>query len=232
MEFDAAFAIGFHCEHLVSLMTLQELHFPVVTFNRNSVDVPLPSVRIDDYSSSRQAVAMLADLGHRNLCMVTHEMNSPHGPYGRTSGWLEALIEYDLLQYCIQPIYIGTDAANINFYSPVFAGMMAARQRPTALVFAHLPWAMKFLQDDRFRSLAVPEELSLITFESCDQLQRIRHVPPLTNFRCDTKRMAECALEMVERMLKGDRELPPIRVSMQLTLTTSIAPPPADEVRP
>ena len=219
---------------MVSLYVLREHHLPVATFNRRYDEIDTPSVRIDDYAAAKSLVNRLIELGHRNICFVTHEVSRTGEPanlrQGRTIGWIDALRDRDLARHCLMPIYVGS-LSPLEFYNPLFIRLMRSPARPTALVFGHVPWALQFLANPRFRHLKVPSELSLVTFEGSPELARFRWCPPLTTLRTETKRIAECAVETLEKLLAGDPNPPTIRVPMKVDYTESLGPAPAKRRR-
>jgi DNA-binding LacI/PurR family transcriptional regulator len=232
--FGAAFAIGFRPEHMVSLYVLREHHFPVATFNRRYDEIDTPSVRIDDYAAARSLVDGLVELGHRNICLVIHETSPTGEPadvrHGRTAGWIDAVRAHGLTRHCLMPIYVGS-LSPLDFYNPLFVRLMRSSVRPTALVFGHVPWALQFLANPRFRHLEVPREVSLVTFEGSPELAQFRWCPPLTTLRTETKRIAQCAVETLEKLLAGDPKPPTIRVPMKVEYTDSLGAAPAKRRR-
>ena len=228
--FDAAIFTGLTLDYLVSLTVLHAQAFPALLFNYHVPGLDLPSVFIEDYSASQRVAANLVALGHRNLCMVSQETapvrNVRHNM--RVPGWLNYLAEHDLVEGCTLPIYSPLWTLHLDPWSPTFRKALAGPDRPTALVFAHDPWARLFLREPAFASLAIPDQISLVTFESDRTIPSVPWCPPLSTVHVDYQRVAECMIEMVTAMLAGNLKPANLRVPLRIEMTESIGPVPAD----
>jgi LacI family transcriptional regulator len=223
--FDAACAIGFRSEQMISLHLLHEQGLPVLALNRFSTELHVPSVRFDDETPAYAIAEGLIRLGHRNLCMVTHSDRGA-GADGRITGWFRCLEDYGLTGRCSMPFYINAAECFRQFYNQAFIDVYASRHGPTAIVFAHATLAARFIRDKRLAAKRVPEELSLAYFGTDPRVERASWCPPLTTIVPDMHRVAECILETVERLLASDRSPPTIRVPMEIHYTESIGPGP------
>lgn len=221
--YDAAIFLGFKPDYLVSLSLLYEQGFPVVIFNRRVPGLDLPAVVIDDYAASQNLADRLVNLGHRNLCMVSNR-GSPESdiPYSRVGGWLDYLKDNKLLDGCSMPVYVPVWPLHLGIWNRMFTKIFHSRDRPTAIVFSHSPWAKSFLADPQFANLEVPREISLVTFEPTRSIPAALGRPPLTTVQIDYQRTAQCMIEMVEKMLDGADHSPSVRVPLKISLTGSI----------
>jgi len=225
----AAIFLGFKPEYLVSLSLLREQGFPVVIFNRRVPGLDVPTVVMDDYAASQNLADRLVKLGHRNLCMVSNR-GSPEDdiPYERVGGWLDYVKDNGLLDTCSMPVYVPVWPLHLGVWNRMFTGVFHSRNRPTALVFSHSPWAKSFLADPQFADLEVPRDISLVTFEPTRSIPTAPWCPPLTTVQIDHQRTAQCMIEMIDKMLGGEPHPPTIRVPLTVTLTGSIGEAPAD----
>lgn len=222
---NAACAIGFRPEQMISLYLLHERGLPVLALNRFSTELHIPSVRFDDEDPSYTIAEELIRLGHRNLCMVTHSDRGA-GADGRVAGWFNCLEDYGLTQQCSMPFYINATECHKQFYNRSFVELLAGPRSPTAIVFAHATLAARFSRDDRLTTKRVPEELSLAYFGTDPRVERASWCPPLTTIVPDMHRVAECVLETIGKLMAGDRMPPNIRVPMEIHYTESIGPGP------
>lgn len=227
--YDAAILTSPDPDYLVSLFVLQEQSFPTLVFNYHASGLDLPTVFIDDYTASQRVAAHLMSLGHRNLCMVTQETQRLEGVRHnlRVPGWLDYLVEHELLGGCTMPIYTPIWTSHLGTWRSVFTNLVISPDRPTAIVFAHDPWARHFLEEPTFAELRVPDELSLITFQSDRVLPPVPWCPRMSTVDIDYHRAAECMIEMVAAMLGGNPHPSNIRVPLQIEMTDSVGPAPA-----
>ena len=77
-------------------------------------------------------------------------------------------------------------------------------------------------ENEQFHHLKIPDEISIATVGSDENVDWPPHYPPVTSFALDTKRTAECAIEMIKKILAGDLHTPNIRVPLKINLTDSI----------
>jgi len=72
----------------------------------------------------------------------------------------------------------------------------------------------------------LPEDMSVATFDMLYRVTLPSWCPPMTALYDDPRRSIECMIEMLDRMWRGDRHPPSIRVPMDLHRTDSIGPAP------
>lgn len=229
-SFDGAVFIGLRQEFMVPLKVLADHGFPLLVFNRRIRGLDLPTVVIDDYRASRRMAEHLARLGHRNLCMVAHpssfaEADDKTYRPGKASGWVDYLTENGLLGTCIMPLYLPWETAS-GPYCRAFRQILSQADRPTAIVFAHNPYARAFLADLTFSSLDIPGDMSLAAFEPTSNLPSLPGGVMLTSIDIDYARTAQCITETALMLLAGNPHPPVIRVLPDIHLTDSIGPAP------
>ena len=223
----AAVCIGVTFRYFLALHALYEQRFPLVALDRAPPMADLPTVRADDYAGARAAAECLVNAGHRNLCLVTSVLKGawPRGG-GREDGWVDYLVEHDLLKECSEPLYTLPWLPKLHDHGHHrFSRMFEGPDRPTALVFGAAPWAIDFLRNPA--SPKVPKEVSVAVFEPGRGLPEVPGCPPLTTITSDLRRVAQCLIEVTRRMLDGEARPPSLRVPMDLHLTASVGPPPS-----
>jgi DNA-binding LacI/PurR family transcriptional regulator len=235
--FDAAIFIGFDLSYLDAIYMLCERRFPLVVFNRPLPGLMTPTVTVDDYSAIQRIGDYLVKLGHRNMCLVAnphHVFASGEAqrgfPGGRTHGWMDFLDTQGLITECSMPVYIPW-SRRMRMYDHTFMRVFDGSDRPTAIIFSHGPYAKDFLLDPRFADLSVPEEISLITFEAQRDIPTVPWCPELAGIEIDNSRVAQCMVEMIEKVLAGQTNLSPIRIPMKINMTESVGPAPRQAAR-
>lgn len=222
-----AVGVGFWTAYAAALAAMVESGFPVLLFNRRIPGLRVPTVRMDDYQAAQTLLERLAALGHRNVCLVTHYLaDSSPDRHNLVSGWAEGLERLGLSRSCSIPLYVLPWHPAVR-HSPWLAeNLLGHRQRPTAIVFARALWT-QLLRQVRSRGIAVPRDLSLAVFYPGPRALPLRGLPPLTSLDIDFRRMAECVLDLAERMLGGEEHPPSVRVPLDIHLTESLGPCPS-----
>lgn len=221
--YGAALAIGIDAERLASLMEMARVQFPVLLHNRWIPWLGLPSLMRDDYHASQRIGQKLQQLGHRRMCFLSPTLSEElYGGRGRIKGWMDFVDQAGLLETCVPPVcYVNTVAGALD--SQV-RHMLEGPGAATAVVFASEALAKSILEHPRFAHMRVPEALSVATFDSPAEIRVTATRPPLTSITLDMTRAAECAVEMIEAMLSGNRHPPNIRVPLEINITDSIGP--------
>jgi LacI family transcriptional regulator len=102
--------------------------------------------------------------------------------------------------------------------------LLAARQRPTAVVVWSLAVAVGALAAARRAGLSLPGELSLIAFHDAPIAAYLD--PPLTTIRMPLGELAEASVDSLLRLIEGQKvEDVVIRTPPELIHRTSTAPP-------
>lgn len=222
--FGAAFTLGMRAEYLPSLYALHQQRFPMVLLNAQIPELPLPSVNMDEYAAMRRLAERLTHLGHRNMCLMTLAMDSRlKMRQHRVFAWLDFLKEAGLRDACSTPVCCVTTEGDVSHYARQILRMSA---RPTALVFAYELLCRPFLKAPPVADLRVSRDLSVATFDIVRAEGGNSWCPPLTSIVPDMTRMAQCVMEMVEKLLAGEVNVPSIRVPMRINVTDSLARPP------
>jgi DNA-binding LacI/PurR family transcriptional regulator len=223
--FGAAFTLGARAEYLPSLYALHQQRFPLVLLNAQIPELSLPSVNLDEYAAMRQLAERLANLGHRNMCLMTLAVDSRlKTQRHRVFAWLDFLKETGLGDACSIPVCCVTTENEAVRYARQILSMP---NRPTAMVFAYGALCLPFPKEPPVPGLRVPRDLSVATFDVVQTEVANAWCPPLTSIVPDMTRVAQCVVEMIEKLLVGETDVPNIRVPMRINMTDSIGPPPA-----
>lgn len=193
-----------------TLLTLLERGFPTVQFFTRSDDVNAAWVDADNFSGARMAVRHLLDLGHQNIGMVM-------GPSGsvpandRFQGYRDALENVGL---AVDESYLVKAGNNIEALRTV-NDFLSRPKRPTALFVWADDVAIACLEVARQLGISVPEQLSIVGFDSLDACNRT--VPPLTSVRQPIYQMAVEATRLVAALSRRE-DVPRRQILFPLSL--------------
>lgn len=227
--FAAALPVGISTDYIESLHVLRRREFPTVLWNCDSPYVPLPAVLLDEVGGVRQIAALLADLGHRSLCLATWAVETRMKRRGHcVAAWLDYLAEIGLMDSSTVPVLHLTQ--NHEGGVVLADGLLAMRMKPTAIVFAYGAAAVGFLSVPEHQHIRVPEQLSLAAFGRPKMLAAASWCPPLTAVTFDEALLARQVIDMVSQLCDA-RKCESITLPMFIHRTDSIAPPPSPAVR-
>jgi DNA-binding LacI/PurR family transcriptional regulator len=219
--YGAAVAVAVRSEYQSSLYALQRQSFPAVLFNALIPALSLPAVTIDEYGSMLRLADRLASLGHANMCLVSlaFDERMVRWQHHRVCAWLDYLKEHGLMERCSAPVRYVTSESEV---AQEVDRLLSLPDPPTAIAFAYGALCHNVLVGREGRAIDVPGELSLATFDLVPGSRETRWCPPVTTVTPDLDRVAECALETIDRLLAGESDVPTIRVPMHINPTESI----------
>lgn len=205
-------------EGFTALAAALEAGVRAVLFNRDAGGLPCPLVTGDDAVGTRQAVAHLVGLGHRELLHLAGQ------PRLSTSVTRQRAFEEACREFGVVSRVVHVDALTID------AGMRAmdavlAVEPPTAIVAANDLVALGVLRSLRAHGLSCPTDVSLVGFN--DMLFAEDFTPPLTTVRVPTVRMGEVAAELLLSSIGGEEIAPDtvVRLPVELVVRGSTAAP-------
>jgi len=201
---------------------------PVVLLDPlNEPDSRIPSVGVTNWRGARAAVEHLVSLGHTRIGMVAGRPSSPAGG-ARLHGYRSALAEAGVDE---DPALVrGTD---FDYTEGMRAAcsLLRLQHPPTAVFAASDSQALGVLEAARLVGVAVPRELSVISFD--DTAVAATASPPLTAVRQPFEELGRVATRTLLDVAAG-RE--PVLTRMELattvTLRESTAPPPTPVAAP
>jgi len=221
--FMGALAFGLSGWLLPTVYEMRRRCFPLVVFNRRMPETDVPSVLLDERGAVRKIASALAAMGHRNMCLVYLAFDERLGEARqRADAWVGCLAEAGLLGECTMPLYYVRPRDDVDLFAP----LLRLENRPTAVVFGYGYLLERFLMGRRDPGLRLPEDMSVATFDMLYRVTLPSWCPPMTALYDDPRRSIECMIEMLDRMWRGDRHPPSIRVPMDLHRTDSIGPAP------
>lgn len=177
------------------------------------------SLVMGDEGAAQMVTQHLLGLGHRRIGFIKGSCDYELSGW-RVTGWRTAMAAAGLATDLIEQGDFEYDSGRV-----AAAALLDATDPPTAIIASSDQMAMATLDLARDRGLAVPADLSIVSFDDTPVVRFAR--PPLTAVE---QPIAEVARLAVERIITEQRDaLPPVDpVSIPATLNVrgSTAPPP------
>jgi LacI family transcriptional regulator len=202
---------------IVSLLDKQSIPFVRIGSIQNGAGIPLS---MDDEGSARQSTEYLIARGHRRIGFISG--SSEYALSGwRVDGWRAAMADAGLATKDLLA------EGDFSYAS----GEAAARQllegpgRPTAIIASNDQMALATLEVARSLGIAVPQGLSLISFDNTPLVHFTQ--PPLTAVDQPIAATTSKAVELIIAAQKGKAAPAALTVvSATLFERESVAPPP------
>lgn len=175
---------------------------PFVMINERYPEIDCPCVKVDDEAGGFAAAEHLMKLGHRNIAgfFQTDDLQGAN----RLKGFVRAHRQYDIPLLPDRVVVYATEQKAAKPFDAALA-MLRRSDRPTAFVCYNDELAVKLLDAARQAGLAVPGDLSVVSFDDSTlatatevKLTTIAH--PKTEMGV---KAAELLLGMIENNLSG-----------------------------
>ncbi len=187
--------------------SFEKVDIPVVSLDRNNT-INASYVTSDNYTSARDAVRYMYNLGHRKIAFVGAE-NGLQSIDTRYKGYID-----ELTARGIEPdkdyVYLRGDQLSTQLGRLALNKFMALEDRPTAVFCANDMIALGVLNEARVLDIDVPARLSVCGFDHV--VDDISYVP-LTTVEQDIPKIAQ---SMIDIILKHPGEEKHIVVSSKL----------------
>jgi DNA-binding LacI/PurR family transcriptional regulator len=200
--------------------------FPLVVLGDHFDHPTLPFVYASSRDASREALAHLVSLGHRNIAFASSDCDD--GDHGdRYASYCEVMQAAGLYQedlVCRIPPH-RMDGAQL------LRKLMAMPNPPTG-VFAADPFiAVGLINEAHSLGIKVPTELSVVGFDDTDT--RTLLYPRMTAICQDSVLLGRVAFECVTRLIRGEplADRSTYVQSAWLEINSTTAPPPAERFR-
>lgn len=207
-------------ELLVEITQRRGLPFVALSLDTSEPDVP--AIDIDDFGATVMAARHLLDLGHRKFAILGIGLGPGPGRVPpdkvratrfvnvreRARGYLAALAEAGIGEDVVPIHAIQNDGGNVGAALDL---ILAAEDRPTALLAMSDLVALEALQALQARGVRVPEEMSVIGFDGVPEAAESN--PPLTTVEQPYRRIAERSVSAIL-----DDDVPVGREILPLTL--------------
>jgi LacI family transcriptional regulator len=179
-----------------TLLELIARRTPCVQFFTHSENLSVPSVDLDNELGGRLATQHLLGLGHRNIAMICGSARSVSSSE-RIRGYATALRKFGIEP---RPEWIMSATDSEEDMTPILE-VLTGPDHPTGVFVWSDDIALKLLRDLRNRGLRVPEDISVVGFDSLPAAETA--VPALTSVRQPVRTMAAEAARMLIDALNG-----------------------------
>lgn len=180
----------------------------------------IPSVDGDNAEGVHLAVAHLAGLGHRRIAFMNGPMNSKYC-LERISGFHRALQRQRLRLE--EKLIVPSDFTQQAGYAGM-KRLLARKNPPTAVIMINDYSALGALRAAKEGGLRVPEDVSIVGFG--DVLVASMTEPPLTTVREPFQEMGREAVDMLLKVIRGEKSLRKhLVLPLELVIRESTAPP-------
>lgn len=201
------------------LAALRRVRMPVVLATVAMPALKFPTVRVDDFTASRDATRHLLSLGHRSIGLIAGT-NLTSGEH-RTAGYLSALAEYGVPRESSRvsqgsySFRSGYEGAQLLFERASDLTGLFAVSDEMAL------GAIRYLHD---RGRAVPEEVSVVGFDDIDAALYCR--PRLTTVNQPARDIGRTAgTLLLDTLASGKKPMRETILPHRLVIRQSTAPP-------
>ncbi len=179
---------------IVAFLAGQNIPFVRIGSMENGAGIP---VSMDDEGSARTATRYLAERGHRRIGFIA---GSPEYNLSgwRVDGWRAAMAEAGL------PTANLLEEGDFSYASGERAArrLLEAAARPSAIIASNDQMALATLEVARSLGLAVPDDLSVISFDNTPLVHFTQ--PPLTAIDQPIAATASKAVELIIAAQKGE----------------------------
>jgi LacI family transcriptional regulator len=179
---------------------LEKSGFPAVMMFGPHDDPDIWFVDCDNLLGGRLATEHLLSLGHTRILHLTADHAEPY-VRDRCEGYREALRNAGIPVRPEWIVNVGWEGSEETVYTQIEA-LLRAQEGPTAVFAWYDGVAIKVLQKARAWGFRVPEDLSVIGFDSTAQC--LLTSPPLTSVRQPIREIAACASTLLIRRIRGE----------------------------
>ena len=179
-----------------------------------------PTVSVDNRAAARQMVEHLLALGHRRIAMVAGSFRQSDRARLRHRGYLDALHAVGLEP--LPPLELPFMAADAR---ALLQDALGRRERPTAFFCSSDQLAMLVMRDLAKLQLRVPRDVSVAGFDGVSV--GALTAPTLSTVMQPAPQIAATAVDLLLKLIAGERYLGPALLHHTLRLGDSTAPPPA-----
>lgn len=179
------------------LNSLKKQGLPIVLIDRDIDGLKLPSVFVDNISSSFEAVKVLIDEGHKKIGIIKGAMNSKPGRE-RYKGYLKAL-EYAGIE--INSKYIVQGNFRLEGAYQACKRLLDLKDPPTAIFSSNNFSTLGCIKAFNEKGLKLGEDISLIGFDDIEVLNILNF--NLSAVRRQAKLQGMEAMKLILEMING-----------------------------
>ncbi|WP_313998094.1 LacI family DNA-binding transcriptional regulator [uncultured Paenibacillus sp.] len=196
-QVDGLIYVGAHPRDVTRMIESNERIPVVYTYCYTSRDEDY-SVNYDDHLGAYEATNYLIESGHRQIAVISGVFNS-NSSRERFNGYYQAIMDNRLM---FDPALIKTGDWEFESGRRLTAELLAADNRPTAILAMNDNMAAGAVNACKERGLRVPEDLSIVGFD--DREFSSYTAPRLTTMRLPLHEMGAEAMKSVMDILAGN----------------------------
>ncbi len=177
---------------------------PLVLLDRRVLDLPVDSVTVDNAAAAAEMVRHLVGLGHRRIAFISAsdpEVTPISSVADRIAGFVGALTDAGVADPG-RDVRLGARGPEAT--ARIVRELLTRPDRPTALIASDSLVALSVLRTVREVGLAVPDEVSLVTFDDSDWTSVT--TPPITVISQPIYDLGAEAARILVRRIDGDTE--------------------------
>jgi len=201
--------------------SLRNSRLPTVMLNHADSSGKLSSVTDDMPDGMRQVAEALVQQGHRRIAAVT-------GPPWSDAPQRIAALQRELAAHGVSipdTAIIQVPQDNLEEAAEVLSALLQTEEPPTALFCWHDRLGYQILEACDRLQIAVPEQLSLISYDGLHWPSTSRHV--LASVEVDLDVLAKAAVQLLDDLISGTVSAPVLQTyPVTLSFGTTLAPAP------
>jgi DNA-binding LacI/PurR family transcriptional regulator len=206
---------------------------PVALIGRTAADDAepgVPTVDVDFATTLADAVAHLADLGHRRIAFVNHaahRLADGHGPTVRAAAAYDA----EMTARALAPVQVCAEESVDGGRVAAAALLDGPGPVPTAVITMNEDATFGVVAELAARRLAVPADLSVLAVVSSPAVAG-QTVPPLTTLHAPGAQLGRAGVDALLALLETGTVPPPVLEPCRLVDLGSTGPVPAGATTP
>jgi diguanylate cyclase (GGDEF)-like protein len=190
------------------LQQLSDRGFPILYIATGERE---PMISVDNARGIQQAVAQLADHGHRQIAFLSGDPNDKGDSQTRLEAFHSAMREHDLQ---VDPSLVETGWHTLGGGYEAAQRILHSDSKFSAVVSSDDISAIGAMQAIREAGLRIPQDIAIIGFD--DQPDAIAQIPPLASIHVPLAEMGEQALTLLSDHLVSGTGLDSFQVPTRL----------------
>lgn len=202
-----------------TILRLSLNHFPIVLVDRQIKGIPIPCVKTDNYSATRELAEILIQHGHKKICFVTHASINTSTINERYRGFADSVLKYEdatgvfakIENYNPTPENIEKEYREYNFKE--FLQIIEENEDCTAYLATEYKLAV--LLDRAAKKLG--EKKEIVTFDGLEPIYDACH--DFVYAKQDEYMIGKQAIATLHAIIQGQRIEDNINISYKLVKT-------------
>lgn len=163
-------------------------------------------INLNNYDGAFEATKYLIELGHRNIGIITGDLNKLSGEI-RFDSFKQALLSGGIL---LNEDYIAYGDFTENSGYNGMKKLLVSENKPTAVFACNDTMALGAYKAIIESGLSIPEDISVIGFDNSQISQYMS--PPLTSVNVSLPEAAKCSVDLLIRAIEKEELTPEIKI--------------------